>query len=127
MSLRFRYGNVLDIVDAELICHQVNCLTVKSHGLSNQVALKYPWADIYHTRTPINGRNLASKDTRGIPGKVKVFHKTGHPAVACLQAQWDFGRINNSKKRNIQPYNDTKENREQWFQSYPTSGKILGM
>ena len=115
MSVRFQYGNVLSISNVQLICHQVNCLTVKAHGLSAQIARSFPWADVYRTRTPINGRNLATLTTRGVPGKVRLFTKTDHPVIACMQAQWDYGRCDGFRNRNIQPYFDTKENRERWF------------
>ena len=116
MSIRFQYGDLLDIVDVDLICHQVNCLTVKSHGLSAQIAKQYPWANVYQSRISMNGRNLATTNTRGTPGKVKMFNKTNYPSVACLHAQWDYGCTNRLRKRNIPPYNDTTENRESWFQ-----------
>ena len=115
MSLRLQYGDLLAIKDADVICHQVNCLTVKSHGLSNQISSKYSWGDIYQTRISINGRNLASLHTRGIPGTIKVFRKRNFPSIVCMLAQWDYGRCDQARKRNIPPYCDTTENREEWF------------
>jgi hypothetical protein len=34
------------------------------------------------------------------------------PDAVCFLAQWDFGRGN---IRHIEPYTDSKENREKWF------------
>ena len=43
-------GDITIFRDADAICHQVNCLTVKAHGLSKKIAHAYPWADIYSKR-----------------------------------------------------------------------------
>lgn len=115
MSVRLQYGDLLETTDVDLICHQVNCLTVKSHGLSEQISNKYPWCDIYKTRQSLGGRNLATLETRGIPGQVKIFQNSGHPSIGCMLAQWDYGRCDKPRMRNIQPYRDTKENRGEWF------------
>ena len=115
MSVRFRYGNLLTINDVDVICHQVNCLTVRPHGLSLTLSQTYPWGDIYKTRKSINGRNLATKETRGEPGTITIFEITSKPAVACLQAQWDYGKCSSVQKRKILPYSDTPNNREMWF------------
>lgn len=87
MSVRFRYGDLLTIDDVDLICHQVNCLTTKAHGLSQEIARKMPWADIYSTRRSMNSRNLAVETDRGVPGTIRIFHSQVGVGVACLQAQ----------------------------------------
>jgi hypothetical protein len=46
MSYRYVYGDILSTKDVDAIAHEVNCLTIKPHGLSLKVAEKYPWADI---------------------------------------------------------------------------------
>ena len=89
MSYRYVYGDLLSRTDVDAICHQVNCLTVKAHGLSLKLAKKYPWANIYKFRKAVLNRNLASVDSRGIPGTIQIFHHCTHPSVICLQAQWD--------------------------------------
>ena len=115
MTYRQVYGNLLQITNVDAICHQVNCLTVKSHGLSRQIAEKYPWADIYSFRTPLGRRNLATVETRGNPGTLKIFELGTSPSVVCLLSQWDFGKCGQSH-RQIPPYKDTEEDRLLWFE-----------
>ena len=50
------------------------CLTVKFHGLSANIARKYPWADLYQSRTTLGKRNLALPGDRLLPGAIQVFH-----------------------------------------------------
>jgi hypothetical protein len=51
-------GSLLDATE-EYIEQQCNCVTVKSHGLSQQISDKYPWANVYKRRTQIGSRNCA--------------------------------------------------------------------
>ena len=116
MSIRFQYGDLLTIDNVDVICHQVNCLTTKAHGLSKLIADKLPWADIYATRKSVNGRNLAMEEDRGIPGTIKIFYRENSIPIVCLQAQWDFGGP--GCKRFVPPYEDNRENREKWFKNF---------
>lgn len=111
MSYRYVYGDLLSRIDVDAICHQVNCLTIKPHGLSLKLAEKYPGADIYRHRKGIENRNLASIDTRGIPGTIKIFNRQTFPSVICVQTQWDYCRCDKSYERNISPHIDTQKNR----------------
>jgi hypothetical protein len=61
----FLKGNLVEKKNVDAIVHQCNCLTVKSHGLSKQIARKFPWADVEkicttkklsHTRRPRRSR-----------------------------------------------------------------------
>jgi len=45
-------GNLLDAKEP-VICQQSNCATMKGHGLSKQISVKYPWADVYARRVPL--------------------------------------------------------------------------
>lgn len=110
MSVVFREGDLLTVTDVDVICHQCNCLTVKSHGLSQAIAQRFAWADVYGQRPAVKGRNLTSEPAT--PGTIKVF--SGLPGIVCLFGQWDFGR---GKYRKIGPYDDSAENRLLWFQS----------
>ena len=65
MSVHQVYGDLLTIDHVDAICHQVNCLTVRSHGLSRQIALKYHWADIYQKRRPVAKRNFRDERCAG--------------------------------------------------------------
>ena len=91
MSYRFVYGDLLSIRDVDTICHQVKCLTIIPHGLSLKLALTYPWADIYNRRKGVGNRYLATLETRGIPGKIKIFKQEPNPDVICVHVQWDYG------------------------------------
>ena len=108
-------GNILTTTNVDAICHQVNCLTTKPHGLSLQIARAHPWADIYSHRRPVGRRNLATRDTRGYPGTIRIFEKKDHPAVICFQSQWDYGKCGRRRQRHIRPYSDTRGNRQKWF------------
>ena len=112
MSVQFQYGNLLDVNDVDVICHQVNCLAVRPHGLSLSLSKIYPWGDIYGTRVSMNGRNLATHDTRGEPGTVKTFKNATGFTIACLQAQWDYGSCDSRYKRKVLPHMDTTKNRK---------------
>ena len=115
MTFRYVSGNLLEMTHVDAICHQVNCLTVKSHGLSRLLAEKYPWSDIYSFRKQLGRRNLATLDTRGVPGTIRVFEKTANPTIVCFLSQWDYGKCGRSN-RCIQPYKDSEENRTMWFE-----------
>ncbi|XP_062602392.1 uncharacterized protein LOC134264107 [Saccostrea cucullata] len=114
MSLQEIQGDLLHC-EVEAIVHQCNCLTVKAHGLSQSLAEKFPQANLYATRRPLGTRNLAVEEDRGIPGTIKVF-PSQTPVVICLLAQWDYGKASHRPKR-ISTYQDTPQNREQWFQA----------
>ncbi|XP_062580747.1 uncharacterized protein LOC134242661 [Saccostrea cucullata] len=114
MSLQEMEGDLFNS-DTEVIVHQCNCLTVRAHGLSQSLAEKFPQANVYATRKPIGTRNLAVEEDRGIPGTIRVF-TSQTPVVICLLAQWDYGRASHRPKR-ISTYEDTPQNRENWFQT----------
>ncbi|KAK3107265.1 hypothetical protein FSP39_010737 [Pinctada imbricata] len=115
MTYRQVCGDLLHMTDVDAICHQVNCLTVKSHGLSRRIAEQFPWADIYSFRKPLGRRNLATMETRGTPGTIQTFEGETVPKVICLLSQWDYGKCGQSNRR-ISPYTDSKENRTLWFE-----------
>jgi O-acetyl-ADP-ribose deacetylase (regulator of RNase III) len=72
MRIHFVFGDLLKLRDVDAIIHQVNCLCVKAHGLSKQIAEKYPWGDIYSTRRAEGKTNLAVFEDRGIPGTTEI-------------------------------------------------------
>jgi hypothetical protein len=94
------------------IVQQCNCLTVKPHGLSQSIAERYPWANLYATRRSLGHRNLAIEADRGIPGTLQIMSNGIDPDVICFLAQWDYGR----GTRRIPIYADTPPQREKWFQ-----------
>ena len=115
-SVTYQEGDILYINGVDAICHQVNCLTVKAHGLSANIAMRYPWGDIYSKRIPIGTRNLATIRTRGTPGDVTIFGDGSGFNIVCLKAQWEYGKCFRSFRKPIAPYYDTTDNRERWFQ-----------
>jgi hypothetical protein len=114
MSVRYLYGDILSVSSVDVVVHQCNCLTTKSHGLSQQIGDKYQWADIYRTRRKENGRNLAVSQDRGVPGTLRLMKSPirDSPHVVCFLSQWDFGR---GLVRKIPPFTDTRQNRLKWF------------
>lgn len=50
MPIKIVDGNLLDATETYL-CHQVNCVTRKAAHLAQQVFKKFPYADLYRTRT----------------------------------------------------------------------------
>ncbi|XP_045180875.2 uncharacterized protein LOC123540143 [Mercenaria mercenaria] len=114
-SVSYQHGDITSIRGVDAICHQVNCLTVKAHGLSSQIAKKYPWADIYAKRKSIGNRNLATVETRGTPGDVAIYGDNSGFHVVCLLAQWEYGKCFRSRREEISPYKDTPEKRSEWF------------
>jgi O-acetyl-ADP-ribose deacetylase (regulator of RNase III) len=107
-----------DILDAKetYICHQCNCVTKTSYGLSKSISNKYIWADLYKTRSK-NKQNLQHSDEPGTiiefqhPTDSNKFHK-----VICFMSQIGPGKPNAYKKLYLNTYNDTYENRKKWFQ-----------
>jgi O-acetyl-ADP-ribose deacetylase (regulator of RNase III) len=116
MRINFVFGDLLKLRDVDVIIHQVNCLCVKAHGLSKQIAEKSPWGDIYSTRQAEGKTNVAIVGDRGVPGSIQIFKSPDplRPNIVCFLSQWDFGTFD-QKYRNIPPYTDTRENRIGWF------------
>ncbi len=115
------------------IAQQCNCMTVKSHGLSAQIASRYPYGDHYKTRQPIHyGRNSASAESRDIPGTIKVLispldgqissavdqtsnQVSADPRIICMFAQWVPGKSGAFNQYYPGDYDDTPRNRQEWF------------
>ena len=114
-KITYQHGDITKINDVDAICHQVNCLTVKAHGLSSKIAFTYPWADIYSKRKAIGMRNLATEHTRGVPGNIVIYNNHSGFHVVCMQAQWEYGKCYQSYRQRIKPYFDTPDQRLQWF------------
>lgn len=111
-------GDLLDSKE-EYIAQQCNCLTVTPHGLSQSIAKRFPYAAVYASRTPIKpGRNCATKLDQSEPGTVQIMMPTKElgPKVICMFAQWTPGKCNKYNNYYPQDYNDTSNNRQQWFQ-----------
>ena len=106
--VEIRRGDLTEWQGVDDIVHQCNCLTVKAHGLSAQIARKYPWGDVYRYRRRQGFRNLAVPEDRKEPGTIQIIRNPGQgirksrkgdriliprrPDVIVLFAQWDFGK-----------------------------------
>ena len=69
----------------DVILQQCNCVSRTAKGLSEAIARRYPYADVYRAR---NGQ-------RSTPGTVHYAHPSGGavgPVVGCLMAQVSLGR-----------------------------------
>ena len=125
-----RAGDLTEWTEADAIVHQCNCLTVKAHRRSAQIAKKYPWADVYRFRRSQGGsfwshyhrKNLAIPADRKEPGTIQIIRNPGldivknskgesclvpkKPDVIALFAQWDFGK-GEGYQRTLSSYKDT--------------------
>lgn len=112
MPLYRRTGDLL-AVDVDHIVQQCNCLTVRPHGLSADIA-KRLGSNPYESRCPEGKRNLALVSDRGTPGSVVI---TGR--VVNLMAQWRPGKIGSPYFHRYPESNppETAEQREKWFQA----------
>ena len=131
-GVEVRSGDLTEWKGVDAIVHQCNCLTVKAHGLSAQIANKYPWADVYRYRRRAGIRNLAIPADRKEPGTIQILRNPGldiiknskgekflvskRPDMIVLYAQWDFGKGRPEYQRILNPHRDTPQQREQWFQ-----------
>ena len=136
----FRFGDLTEWTEADAIVHQCNCLAVKAHGLSAQIARKYPWGDVYRYRrsqgesfwSHYHRKNLALPADRKEPGTIQILRNPGleivknsqgeshlvpkKPDVIALYAQWNYGKGKKGPQHaNIVPYKDTFQERERWF------------
>ena len=121
-----------------IIVQQTNCISVQPHGLSAQLAEKYPYSDLYTKRTPVKDYNRAIPEHRGKPGDILMCKPPSGlslPLVACIHGQFYMGRnvnCNMMSKRLLMHLkektlkdedlirgieSDTGENRLNWFRS----------
>lgn len=111
-------GDILDAKE-DYILQQCNCLTVRAHGLSADLARKFPYADIYATRRPIGNRNVCIEEDRSTPGSYEILSdpEETSPAIICLFGQWRPGAVETSYFKQYPESNppESKEAREYWF------------
>ena len=89
MGMKLASGNLLKTKDVDVIVHQVNCLCIRTHGLSEQKAENFTWPDIYSTRLGESSRIIDVLEDRGIPGTIKVFVSSHglSPDIVCFLSQ----------------------------------------
>lgn len=78
--------------DCTVLVQQLNCLTTRAHGLSRDIANRFPYADVYARRTPMRaGVNLAKAGERPRPGGLEVALPSKgdtRPIVVGILGQW---------------------------------------
>lgn len=97
----------------DYIVQQGNCLAVRSHGLSKQIANRWPHSDVYAGRKPVGKRNLAQPADREPPGTMWV-----QGGLITFWAQWRPGKVT-APYFSRYPESDppeTSKQREIWFQ-----------
>jgi hypothetical protein len=111
-------GNLLNTKDS-IIVQQCNCVTVKAHGLSFDIASKFPYADIYAKRSK-SSPNFSTMESRGIPGTCIISKpmSTIGPIVASLMGQITPGKPGQwCKVYNVDPNLDDAKHRLEYFKS----------
>lgn len=91
-------GNLLD-AEEEYICHQCNCCSTFSKGLSYHIFNKFIYANTYQYRTK-------DPSTRSTPGTIDILGDA-NKKIVNMYSQFYPGP---SKYQN-----DTSEKRKQWF------------
>lgn len=76
----------------KIIAQQNNCVTIKTHGLSEVIATKWTYANPYSCR---KSRNRKEPNTKDIPGTISVCKSqldSTLPTILCLFAQYLPGK-----------------------------------
>lgn len=121
------HGDLLNTQE-KYIAQQCNCVTIRAHGLSQSIAQKYPYANVYNKRASIGqGSNCAKKTA--FPGTIDVCYPTDHcdPTIICMYAQYCPGKVGIYQKYYPKLYTDSVESRLQWFDECLTEIEKLGI
>jgi hypothetical protein len=120
MSVKNIFGDLLKIKgEFTYIIQQCNCLCVHPHGLAEDIANAFPYANVYGKRKQMGRRNLAYPEYRDTPGTFRTYFgsKLNDPTIVALFAQYDFGKSGRDYGNRPKDYDDSNENREKWFKS----------
>ena len=100
-------GNLLDS-EEKIICQQCNCVTIKARGLSEQIAKRFPWADIYKRRTQSSrpGFIQVDKDPLSDRSDRTIIH---------MFAQWIPGASGSYAYKKFEKVSDGPEDRIRYF------------
>eukprot|EP01104_Vermistella_antarctica_P009134 TRINITY_DN2327_c0_g2_i1.p2 TRINITY_DN2327_c0_g2~~TRINITY_DN2327_c0_g2_i1.p2 ORF type:complete len:226 (+),score=39.29 TRINITY_DN2327_c0_g2_i1:170-847(+) len=115
-------GDLLS-VEAEYIVQQCNCLTITAKGLSAAIDKEFPECNPYKKRCRESKKNIASPDTRGVPGQAIILkRRDGCGFVANLMGQWRPSAIGSRSFGFYPPCPipsvvETAEQRKTWFKS----------
>ncbi|XP_068228533.1 uncharacterized protein [Palaemon carinicauda] len=115
-----------------IIVQICNCVAVRPHGLSQEMAHKYPYSNSYSTRRPIGSLNRADIEDRAEPGTIAVCRSersSRDPVVVNMFGQFYMGK-NVKSNRHSQLILSTTENQlesgnnhEQSSERYKKSSK----
>lgn len=111
----YKRGNVVDATE-KYIAHQCNCTTRLPHGLSKDIATRYPECDVYSRRGGSTPNTATHPDS---PGTIKFFStKDGKKIFVSFLAQWAPGRPLEMHQAYPPPphIEDTHLQRTVWFQ-----------
>ena len=113
-------GTVIgDLLNAKepYVAQQCNCNTVTARGLSSGIAKRWKHGDVYSARSKKSANTAQDPDE---PGTVVITRaevdEAGVPVLLHLMAQWTPGKLGSSNRYYPKTYQDTRVNREQWFQ-----------
>jgi len=98
--------------DFDVIVQQCNCMCVKAHGLSENIAKRYPFANPYAQRRAVGNRNLAIKQDQPVPGTIMISEGKNIKVVHFF-AQLDYGKPGVSRRVTLEQ--DNSKLREKWF------------
>jgi O-acetyl-ADP-ribose deacetylase (regulator of RNase III) len=116
MNIQIVEGDILQSKE-QYIVQQCNCISVKAHGLSKTISVRFPHADSYARRIPMGSKNLATVESRSDPGSIVVCgNGLDERYVINAFGQYGMGKpytLNNVGRQWI----DGSEDRFKWFKS----------
>lgn len=131
-SKRYRSSDVL-------LVQQSDCVTIRSHGLSEKLSRRYPYSNVYTTRRQVRDYNRAIVQDRPSPGSIHITKPpvgSSSPLIASIYGQFYMGEerqhnimnqrlevhlANITNPSNKDPHllaglqKDTRKNRLKWF------------
>lgn len=107
-------GSILNATE-KVIAQQNNCVTIKTHGLSEIIAVKWTYANPYACR---KSRNRKEPNARDIPGTIAVCKSSlipKLPTVLCLFAQYLPGKSGAFTHVYGEDHKDSPDDRLKYF------------
>ena len=81
-------GNILNATE-NIICQQVNCMSVMGAGLAKQIINKYPEVHPSYKRFC---KGCKDNDNRNLLGSIQTIPTADGKVIANLFSQYDYGR-----------------------------------
>jgi O-acetyl-ADP-ribose deacetylase (regulator of RNase III) len=98
-------GNILTATE-QYIAQQCNCVSVKTHGLSREIARKFPYADLYARRK--GGKNIDKPGTITVCGDESKNERY----VICMFSQYGISKPGSYGQKDVC---DSFQQRLKWF------------